>query len=304
MKVFVTGVTGKSGRFFLDEIIKEGSSNNEYTFLVRNSEKAEAIKKIYPKACVFVSSFEETEAIKKELLNNKYDVLLHIAGIFYSQELVDISIEAGIKWLILVHTTGIYSKYKAAGENYRKIESSIRNKLKGKDIALTILRPTMIYGDLKDKNVSVFIKMVYRLRLFPVVSGANFDLQPVWCGDLGKAYYQVLNNSNVTQNKDYILSGGRPIQLIDMFKVIAEKLEVSNTFISVPYWLAYYGAWFIYCCSLKKIDFREKVQRLVEPRAYSHQDAHNDFGYTPLNFEDGVVDEIEQFKQSIAKVDE
>ena len=40
---------------------------------------------------------------------------------------------------------------------------------------------------------------------------------------------------------------------------------------------------------------REKVQRLVEPRVYSHEDATKDFGYSPMTFEEGIVDEIKQY---------
>lgn len=164
----------------------------------------------------------------------------------------------------------------------------------GKGITKTVLRPTMIYGNLRDGNVSIFMKMVYNLRVFPVVNNAAYELQPVWCGDLGKAYYQVLTHPN-TRGKDYNLSGGRPIQLIDMFKVMAEKMGVKNRFVNVPYWIAYTGSWMLYLCTFGKKDFREKVQRLVEPRVFSHNDATRDFGYDPLPFEEGVNGEIEEF---------
>ena len=155
----------------------------------------------------------------------------------------------------------------------------------------------MIYGNLNDRNISTFIRMVDKLRIFPVVSGAKFLLQPVWCGDLGKAYYDVLVNPETTNNKNYVLSGKEPIFLIDILKEISKQLGVKNTFVSVPYWIAYIGACCICYCSLKKMDYREKVQRLVEPRAYSHEDATNDFGYNPLTFADGVKIEIEDYKK-------
>lgn len=195
-----------------------------------------------------------------------------------------------------MHTTGIYSKYKADGEEYRAIDAEVEKLCREANASLTILRPTMIYGNMRDGNVSVFIRMVDKLRLFPVVSGAKYELQPVWCGDLGKAYYQVLMNPESTENKNYNLSGGIQIMLIDMLKEIGKQLGVKNTFISVPYGLAYFGAWVIYCLTFKKKDYREKVQRLVEPRAYSHEDATRDFGYQSLNFEDGIQAEIEMYK--------
>lgn len=209
--------------------------------------------------------------------------------------MVKAAVKAGVERLILVHTTGIYSKYKAAGEGYRQIEAKIGEMVQGKGIQLTYLRPTMIYGSLRDNNVCIFMKMVDKLRLFPVVSGAKYELQPVWCGDLGKAYYQVLVNPETATKEGYNLSGGRPIQLIDMFKTMAQQLGVKNTFVSVPFPIAYGLAWVLYLATLGKKDFREKVQRLVEPRTFDHTDATHDFGYRPLPFEEGVKGEVEEY---------
>ena len=171
--------------------------------------------------------------------------------------------------------------------------------IKGKDVAKTILRPTMIYGTINDGNVAVFMKMVYKLRLMPVVNHALYELQPVWCGDLGKAYYLVLTHPEKTMNKNYNLSGGAPILLIEMFRVMAKLMGVTNLYINVPFWIAYPGAWAFYVMSFGKIDFREKVQRLVEPRVFSHKKASEDFGYDPVTFEEGIVSEIEDYLRSI-----
>lgn len=297
-KVFITGITGKSGQYLLKEIVKANDSEHEYTFLVRSESKANYIKDIFPQGNVCVGSYNDDLLLANEF-DKGYDILLHIAGVQSSLKLLKPAINGGVKWVILVHTTGIYSKYKAAGELYRNIEKDIEYILKGKDIAKTILRPTMIYGNINDKNVAVFMKMVYKLRLFPVVGHANYELQPVWCGDLGKAYYQVLINPQATKNKSYNLSGAKPILLIDMFKIMAHKLGVKNRFVNVPFWFAYSLAWTLYLVTFGRVDYREKVQRLVEPRAYDHKQASIDFGYNPISFEEGIDDEIEEFKRAL-----
>ncbi len=225
-----------------------------------------------------------------------YNVLIHITGINRSIPLVKHGLAAGVKRFVLVHTTGIYSRYKAAGEEYRAIDSEVEKLCREASATITILRPTMIYGNLNDRNLSVFIRMVDKLRLFPIINGAKYELQPVWCGDLGRAYYQVLMNPKSTENKNYNLSGGSPIMLIDMLNEIGKQLGVNNTFISVPYRLAYFVAWIVYVLTFKRKDYREKVQRLVEPRVYSYEEATRDFGYHPLIFKDGIKTEIEMYK--------
>ena len=119
----------------------------------------------------------------------------------------------------------------------------------------------------------------------------------MWCKDLGKAFYDVLMNPEITDSKEYDLSGGKPILLIDIFKEIGNQLGVKNTFISVPSSIAYLGAWIVYILTFKKKDYREKVQRMVEPRAYSYEKAANDFNYSPHEFKDGVKEEIIMYKQ-------
>lgn len=167
--------------------------------------------------------------------------------------------------------------------------------VKGKNISLTYLRPTMIYGNVHDANVVIFMKMVDKLRIFPVVVGARYELQPVWCGDLGKAYYQVLMHPQTATKRNYNLSGGKPIMLLDMFKVMAKYIGVRNTYISVPFPIAYGLAWLLFLSTFGKMDFREKVQRLVEPRTFDHTDATQDFGYNPITFEEGVKSEVDEY---------
>ena len=224
------------------------------------------------------------------------DTLVHIAGIMLSRPIVDVAVECNVRRLVLVHTTGIYSKYKEAGEEYRRIESYVYDICQKNNIILTILRPTMIYGNTTDNNVITFIKMVDKLPIMPVVNRARYQLQPVYYKDLSMAYYNVLMNETVTANKDFILSGGKAIYLRDMLNIIGAKLGKKVHYISVPFPVAYAGANLIYWTTFKKIDYREKVQRLCEPRVYSHEDASNAFGYNPVAFEEGVVDEIKEYK--------
>ena len=298
--VIVTGVTGKSGRFFYEELRSNADKLADFAFyfIVRDREKAEKLLTAGNfNQTICVGSAADTEFVSSvfEYIGGGTITLLHIASIKLSEKLVDVAVKYKVNRMILVHTTGIYSKYKAAGEEYRQIEGRIEKMIEGKNITLTYLRPTMIYGNIHDGNVVIFMKMVDQLRLFPVVNHATYALQPVWCGDLGRAYYQVLTHPDTATKRGYDLSGGRPILLIDMLKVMARYLGVKNTFVSVPFPIAYAMAWALYMVTFTKVDFREKVQRLVEPRVFSYEDAATDFGYNPVPFEEGVKVEVEEY---------
>lgn len=100
----------------------------------------------------------------------------------------------------------------------------------------------MIYGTLGDQNIAKFIRMVDKLNPMPVVNHADYLLQPVHAEDLGQAYYGVLSHLDETAGKNYILSGRDPVKLIDMFRIIADELDVKRRFVSVPFPIAYAGA--------------------------------------------------------------
>ena len=297
--LLITGITGHSGTYFLKELINGGSETINLRFegirvITRSTSNTELIDSCGLDIERYVGNLNDEGFLFRAFKG--VDTLFHIAGIAYSSTLVRVAAASGVKRMFLVHTTGIYSKYKAASEGYRNIENGIYEITKKNNIVLTILRPTMIYGSINDRNIIMFIKMIDRLKIVPVVNHAKYELQPVHAGDLGKAYAQVLMHSNQTGGKDYTLSGKDPITLIDIFKVIQQNLGQKRVYFNVPYHIAYSGAWFVYIVTFSKKDFREKVQRLCESRIFSHHEASMDFGYAPVAFEEGVVSEISEWK--------
>lgn len=285
----VTGITGHSGRYFYQELVNF-SYSEKIRCLVRDSSNTSFLQNNINCELYKIDLKSEADLIKAF---TGIDTIVHIAGISYTPKIVRAAIKCGVKRLIAVHTTGRYSKFKSASEEYIKVDNDLdtfRNQ-----IAITILRPTMIYGDLCDHNMSKFIKMVDKLKLYPNIAGGQCKIQPVHAGDLGKAYYQVLTNGN-TMGKDYILSGESPIALIDCLKEIEMQLNKKNIYITVPMWLAKMGSWMIYALSFKKIDLIEKVLRMNEDRCFDHSDASIDFGYKPRSFENGIKEEVKQYK--------
>ena len=301
-KLVLTGVISKKwGCVLPDDVEKIKLMKNMFQGGIRilcrptsNPELKIKAEKIIPDVEILAGDFDDKNFMESAL--SEADTVLHVAGIYNTEKILEAALKNHVRRLILVHTTGIYSKYKSAGENYRKIDEIVINKSKENNIILTILRPTMIYGNIKDGNISVFVKMVDKLPLMPVVSGGNFNLQPVLYKDLTKAYFEVLTHEKETANKNYILSGGEIISLRDLLTVIAENLGKKIKFLSIPFFIAYSLAWILYLMTFTKKDYRERVQRLCEPRVYPHDEASKDFGYNPVKFREGIIDEVNEYK--------
>jgi nucleoside-diphosphate-sugar epimerase len=295
--LLVTGITGHSGRYFLQELIsndyqgsircvvREGSN----TTMIDNS--GLNIEKVY-------GDLDDQVFMNKVMTG--VDTVVHIASIFYSVTLMKAAVNSNVRRAILVHTTGIYSKYKSASEEYKEIEQTINEIIvtNNSTIGLVYLRPTMIYGYVNDKNMIVFIKMVDKLRIFPIINQGENLLQPVNGRDLGKAYYQVLSKKDI-MNGNYILSGKEPVKMKELFELISQVIGKKTTFLSVPLLLGVILAKILKIISIGKIDYIEKVQRMAEDRNFSHKAAVEDFGYNPMTLNEGLKIEIKEYLKMV-----
>lgn len=290
--LLVTGLTGHSGRYFLEELIK-----NKYKGRIRCIIRETSDTTLLDNSGLNIEKVIGDISDETFLDNCMKDVkqVLHIVNIRYTLPLIKAAIKNEVPRVICVHTTGIYSKFRVASEEYLVIEKEIRRTLSEEQLKITILRPTMIFGDMCDLNISKFIKMVDKLRLFPVINHGRGLIQPVNARDLGKAYYKVLMLQPDLAKQEYNLSGDRPIEMIEVFKLISNKLGKKTLFISLPLSLGVFLARCLKVLTLGNIDYIERVQRMSEDRCFSHKSAQKDFGYKPEAFEVGLDREVREY---------
>jgi len=292
--IAVTGITGHTGGYFLDEL-KKNNYKGKIKCLVRDSSKTKRLDDSGLKIEKITGDIENDTIVDKLLRDA--DILVHIVNIKYSTKLVKAAKKNNVRRIILVHTTGVYSKHKNASGGYKKIERELEPFLKDDDLDITILQPTMIYGDICDHNISKFIKIVDKLPFIPEVGGGKALIQPVNARDLGRAYYQCATINNLPHNY-YIVSGKTEISLHDTMKLISDNLNKKPHFISIPPNIAEAVAKIVKLLTFKKINFIEKVQRLSEDRNYSNKEARKDFSYKPEDFDIGLKREVKQYLEA------
>ena len=292
--LLVTGITGHTGSYFVRELIKCNYSGN-IRCIVRESSNLNKVKSTALNMEFVYGDLNDSNFINESLIG--INQILHIYNIHHSPEIVKAAINNGVERVILVHTTGIYSQFKDASKRYKEIEAEVKELVLSAphNLDLTILRPSMIYGDLCDSNVSKFIKIVDMFPLIPVIEKGDNLIQPVNARDLGKAYYSVLVNPEETANGEYDLTGPEPITIKEMYTLIAEGLGKKRKFVSIPIGLAKAMAILIKIISLKNIDYIEKVSRMTENRSYSHDLAKLHFNFSPMPFSEGIRIEINEY---------
>ena len=300
-RLIITGVTNNPGRVFCSlvandpELIRSRFPGG-VAAAVRASSDTSDFESLLPEAEIITCDLEDVGTLKSAFQGA--DTVVHIAGIHWSQSVVDASVFCGVRRLIVVHTCGIYSKYKAAGAEYRKTDAYVEERCRAHGISLTVLRPTMIFGTVRDRNMVRFIRMVDKLPLMPVVNGAKYALQPVHYKDVAQAIFSALEFEDRSAGRAFIISGKEPILLRDVLSAISVRLGKRIRFINCPFWIAYPGAVAIWCLTFGKADFREKVQRLCEDRAFPHDEASDLLGFSPRPFEDGIAEEIEEYRHT------
>ncbi|PIC95683.1 hypothetical protein CSV69_10100 [Sporosarcina sp. P26b] len=290
--LLVTGITGHTGKYFLQQLI-----DNNYKGTIRC-----IIRETSDSSCLDKSGLDIEKVvgdITNELFLNEcmkdVSTIVHIVNIRYTLKIVEIAIKNNVSRAIFVHTTGVYSKFKSASEEYKMIESKLEEILTNSTIKVTVLKPTMIYGDLCDHNMSRFIKMIDKFRVFPVIDHGKGLIQPVNARDLGKAYYQVLVLPCENAKSEYILSGEKPIEMKKVLKTISNNLGKKTTFISVPLNVGVFLARFLKVATIGKVKYVEQVQRMSEDRCFTYEEAKKDFGFKPEPFEIGIGREIKQY---------
>ena len=154
--IAVTGITGHSGKFFLKQLV-DTNYPGALRCLVRESSDTSALDASGLNIEKFRGSIDSDTDLERFV--SGADTVVHIAGIMKTPRLLAaIERAGGVKHVVLVHTTGIYSKYKMASAGYKAVEEDMQQYL-DRGMNITIIRPTMLFGGLCDHNISKFIRM-------------------------------------------------------------------------------------------------------------------------------------------------
>lgn len=296
MKILITGANGHSGRIFLKNLEEEHPKKfDEVHIVVRNNNLDEFIINSPLNIVKHQGDLNDYEFVSK--IVQGMDIILHIAGIQISKILFKKAVQNKVDWIISIHTTGRYSKFKSASAEYIEIEDELL-KLRN-EINITILRPTMIYGSSRDKNMSRLIKFLDKSPIYPIFGNGKNLMQPVNAIDLARAYIQVIENSEVTKNENYNLSGKYPEKYKYLINTVSKHLDKKTILIKLPIFISYFLVKFSRKVIPKFPLNEEQVLRMKEDKDFTHLKATDDFGYNPMAFEEGIKEEINEYKRKI-----
>jgi len=286
--ILITGYTGNTGSLVLQQLLKLHKPSE----IVGVSRKQDDNYKT--DINVFEADLSDPSAIQP--LFDKYDIksIIHIANIKFSPLLLEIANQNKVGKVVLIHTTGVYSKYRSYSALYETIEKEILDN-SYPNTNYIILRPTMIYGNHRDHNMHKLIKFLDKSPVFPIFGDGSSLMQPVHVQDLANATIAAFESKTLV-NEDFDLSGGSVETYKSVLGIISTELNKNVRFVHIPINLAIFGAKISSKIMRKSIVSVEQVERLQEDKAYSNQKARDLLGYNPRTFKQGIFEEIKLLK--------
>lgn len=201
-------------------------------------------------------------------------------------------VAAGIERAYFCTTTGIFSRFRSCADIYIKNEELIRNS----GVTYTILRPSMIYGTLRDRNMNRLIRFLDRYPVFPLFGDGSNLMQPVHTDDLADGIVAAIGNP-LAENRDYNLAGPIEISYLDIIDTILSGLRRKVTKIRISPGLARNMVRSLQWIPGFPIN-DEQVLRMQEDKVFDISRAAEELEYAPRSFSEGITGEIDDMRQA------
>ena len=161
----------------------------------------------------------------------------------------------------------------------RASEDVLKRCASERNIALTIFRPTLIYGDGSDRSVAPIARFLRRWHLAPLPLGATGLRQPVHADDLAIAAATAFDLS-ATHGKTYEMGGGERLSFI----ALLHRLRAAAATWSMPVPIPLPALSLLTRFMRNDAPTRAAIARLKIDLVADIAPAQRDFGYAPRGF--------------------
>lgn len=283
MKVFVTGATGFTGSHTVPQLIDSGY---DVRCLVREDSNRSSLSHL-PIDWVG-GDLNDPNSLLTGMEN--CDALVNIAslGFGHAGNIVTSATKAGIQRCIFISTTAIFTNLNAKSKQVRLQAEEL---IKKSDLDFTILRPTMIYGSPRDRNIWRLIQFIRKSPLIPVLGSGSFLQQPVYVEDVARSICSALNYQ-ATIHKCYNIAGQQALTYNEMIDTVAILLKKRIRKIHFPSKMVVDILKLLENTPIPFPIKSEQVLRLNENKNFDYGGAFSDFQYQPKSFAKGIEIEL------------
>lgn len=281
MRVVVTGAGGLTGRELTIRLLRSG---DWIIAVLRNPTSSQQLP-----AGVEVVIADCLDVPKMEHVLRGADAFVHVAGVHLAPSLARLPALREIPRVVVVSTAAIHSRHRASIHVYREGEAALQRV---RPDAL-IVRPTMIYGSDRDRNVHHVVNFAKRYRFLPLFGDGTGLLQPIHFEDLSMSLVRLLRGGAT----GVVEAGGRePLTIRAAAEHIFAELGLPTRLLRVPIGSA--TALGRVADHLAGTRIAEKIQRVLEDRIVDNHELIRLTGFAPRGFPDGVKQEIALLRNS------
>lgn len=196
-----------------------------------------------------------------------------------------------LRQVVCISSSSVYTKAQSPDTSERRLiaaikaaEDELKRYCKAREIALVLLRPTLIYGCGRDRNISRIAHLVRRFHFIPVSGRATGRRQPLHADDLAKLLLSVLEAGGQL-DMDCPVGGGSIITYREMVERIFIAFGQTPRILQIPpHALAAMAralSWLPYAQGLNA----EMVNRQNRDLIFDDACLRDAFGFNPRPFE-------------------
>jgi len=193
----------------------------------------------------------------------------------------------GMRRLVAFSSTSVLTKAASGSSAERRVaealargEAAIEAHAAVSGMGWTILRPTLIYAEGQDGNVSRLAGLIRRCGVLPLPGNGAGRRQPVHAEDLARLAEAVM--ARPATNRAYAAPGGETLSYRTMVERIFAGLGRRPLILSVPEPVIRFG--YALAGPLLPGSTAQMIERIAEDLVFDGEDAQRDFAWTPRAF--------------------
>jgi nucleoside-diphosphate-sugar epimerase len=196
----------------------------------------------------------------------------------------------GVKRLVVLSSTSRFTKTdssapqeQAVARRLSEAEAQVQAWAESRGVEWVILRPTLIYGLGRDKNITEIARIIRRFGFFPVLGKAGGLRQPVHAADVADACVAALRTPGAV-NRAYNLSGGETLAYRDMVARVFAALGRPPRLLTVPLPAFRAAVALLRCLPRYRHWSAAMAERMNRDLVFDHGDATRDLDFRPRAF--------------------
>lgn len=202
----------------------------------------------------------------------------------------------GARRIIALSSTSRFTKYNSSDKKEQAVAQSLEDgetRLQAwadeNRIEWIVLRPTMIYGRGKDKNISTMARFIKQFGFFPLLGEADGKRQPVHAADVAQACAAALDTGAV-RNKFYDLSGSEILSYRNMVIRVFSALGRQPKLVTFPLGIFQLAVIGLRCLPRYRNFSDGMAERMRRDLVFDHADATRDLNFAPRPFQLTIED--------------